>query len=562
MNPPPAQPFQHQQNLYLAGQRLAVIDVGSNGIRLLAVELQNEHAWSVLAEERATARLAEGQSRQKELCPQSMARAVDAIGRFKARCDNLGCTVHAFATAAVREATNREDFLALVKDRTGLDVATITAQEEGKFTYAAVAQRFDLSHGHHAVVDIGGGSVEVVFSRDGVIMQNSSMPLGAVRLTEAFGSGREDHRSLRRHIDRTLEQSVAAPESIPGMLVGCGGTFTTLLTLSAAARGVLLERSSPALRTLGPISRSQVREVLDRLRAMPLADRLRVPGLPPDRADIVVAGLTVVERLMKHLGVSVVHANPGGVREGVLARKVRDRAMEQEGPGSHEERLVASARNLAERCHYDRAHSEHVAALAAKMYDSMKRKGMIPRLDTERHERAVLESAAILHDVGMLVSYKQHHKHSATIVRHADLAGWDTRFQEVLALLCRYHRRKGPSERHASYAALPETDRSLVSRLAAILRVADGLDRSHAQCVTDVGARTQDGSIMLEVDSEGGTDAEVAAAHSKSDVLASVTGKRVQVVPRAMQRSHTHPDAGEVVVRRPARGAGTPNGHA
>ncbi len=555
--PPTQEPA--QQNLFLAGQRLAVIDVGSNGIRLLAVELNDERSWNVLAEERATARLAEGQGKRRELCPQAMARAVEAIHRFKARCDSLGCVAGAFATAAVRDAVNRADFISLVKDRTGLDLVTISALDEGRYTFGAVARRYDLSHGTCAVVDIGGGSLEVVLSQRGVVVQNSSMPLGAVRLTEAFGgaegAGRNRFADLKRHIDRTLARGVKRPRGVPGLVVGCGGTFTTMLTVGAAMRGVLIHRNSPALRSLGPVSRAQLREIIDHLRSMSLADRLRVPGLPPDRADIVVAGLVVVERLMKHLGVSHIHANPGGVREGLLTRMVRERAEDMSERASRDDRLVASARRFAEGCLYERDHSEHVAALAVLLYDECVRQaGLVPRLGTVPHERAVLEAAGLLHDVGIMVEYRRHHKHSATIVRHADLPGWDARLQEVLAQLCRYHRRGAPGVRHRAFASLNGADRALVRRLSGLLRVADGLDRSHAGVVHDVRIRTKGDRLVIDAVTAGDADAELRAARVKSDVLGEAAGRRLNIQRAAPSPQASLSDRGEVVVRR--QGAG------
>lgn len=573
--PEPAQRAHHeghrneQPNLFLAGERLGVVDVGSNGIRLLAVELIDDRSWNVLAEERATARLAQGQGKSKSLCTEAMARAVEAIHRFKLRCEALRCPVRAFATAAVRDASNRADFLSLVKDRTGLDVSVISALDEGRYTYAAVARRHDLSHGLCAVVDIGGGSLEVVLSIDGVIVQNSSMPLGAVRLTEAFGTAdvldEHSYKRLTRHIDRELSEQVPAPGShgAPHMVVGCGGTFTTMLTLGAAMRGVIIERNSPALRTLGPVTRPQLRELITRLRTMSLADRLRVPGLPADRADIIVAGLTVIERLMKHLGVSQIHANPGGVREGLLTRIIRERMCELDPHASRDERLVTSARAFAEACRYERGHSEHVAALATRLYDRLLALEVVPRLGSDPHERALLESAAVLHDVGIKVEYKRHHKHSATMVLHADLPGWDTRMQEVLAQLCRYHRRAAPSAEHRAFQSLPERDRALVLRLCAILRVADGLDRSHAAVVRDVSVRRDGRRLVIHAAAESDATTEVRAAMGKAGVLEAVTGRRVVIrqTPGTGVPATAGAWLGEIVVRPSPAGANGSAGH-
>jgi len=310
-------------------------------------------------------------------------------------------------------------------------------------------------------------------------------------------------------------------------MVGCGGAFTTLLTLAAASRGVLIDRSSAALASLGPVARTQVKGLINELRRMTLEQRLRVPGLPSDRADIIIAGLTAIERLMKHLGVSQVHVHPGGFREGLLLRMIDQEIAERARAGSETSGadLVRTARELAVRCGYERAHSEHVARLALSLYDQFRDESdLIAGLGSAKGERALLEAAAVLHDVGMVVEYKRHHKHGQTIIRHADLNGWSARQVEILAALARYHRRAVPSLEHPEFEAMTEPERGVVRRLAALLRVADGLDRSHSQGVQGVQLRFGHGCVHLEVRAEAEPSVDLKAARKKSDLLAAVTG--------------------------------------
>ncbi len=565
-----------------AARRFGVIDIGSNSIRLFIVELNEnstdrfsgEQPWTVLSEERAMTRLAHGASDKKQLASESMAQSVEAIGRFVAIAGTFGVrfpALRAFATAAVRDATNSKDFLSLVRDRAGIGIEIISGTEEGKFAFQSVARAFDLSQGRCAVVDIGGGSMEVVFSHDGVITGSSSMPLGAVRLTEQFG-GAEDAagerwKELRDHCERVIARSVPAGRGVgedvpPHMLVGCGGTFNTLATLAAAARGVLINRNSPALRELGPVTRAQLRALTSQLRALPLADRLRVPGLPSDRADIIVSGLTSVERLMKHLAVGHIHTHAGGVREGLLLKVIADasrpgrfairtatktRMAIQDEDALRElcAEMMKDARTLAQRCKYEQAHSEQVARLSLSIYDSLMRArprherqrgremgalrgwGMVGAL--EPFERTILEAAGVLHDVGIMVEYRRHHKHSETIVRHADLAHWSDRDRELLAQVCRYHRRSEPSERHEAYAKLSDADQHIVQRLASVLRVADGLDRSHAQVVKSVVLKHERDVLRVEAVANGAARDERKAAASKGTMLEKLLGVSLEV---------------------------------
>ena len=534
-----------QANLWIGGTRLAVIDIGSNSIRLLAVELVDEKSWRTLAEERAMTRLAQGLSATGEINAEAMARSLEAIVRFKAVAEKQGCAlVRAFATAAVREATNRDDFISLVKDRTGITLELVSALDEGKLTHRSVARVLDLHEGTAAVVDLGGGSLEVVFSHGGVITGNTSMPLGSVRLTEAFGgaeacAGRR-YSEMRKHAAGLIRKRVRKPDSPPTIMVGCGGNFTSLLTLAAASRGVLLDRNSPALTSLGPVSRAQVRTMLDELRAMSLEQRLRVPGLPSDRADIVVAGLATIEQLMKHLGATQLHVHPGGFREGLLMRVVeemlRERTRDAAVPGDEEE--LGVVREFARACSYPRAHCEHVATLALSLYDQLVRgSDLIKGLGSDRSERMMLEASCVLHDIGVLVEYDRHHKHGALMVRHAELRGLTARQIEVLACLVRYHRKREPTVRHAEFEALSETDRALVRRLSGLMRVADGLDRSHAQNVRSVHVRFGADGATIEVDSRSDASADIEAALDKAGLLESVMGTRLRIQPTAHEPS-------------------------
>lgn len=526
-------PAPAQAQLFLAGQRLGVIDIGSNSIRLLLVELIDERHWNVLAEERAMTRLAHAIDDTGEITSEAMARSVEAITRFKAQCDRHQAQCRAFATAAVRDAANQRDFLSLVKDRASLTIEIISELDEGRLTYRSVARAHDLSHGLASVVDIGGGSLEVVTSVDGVLTSVTSMPLGAVRLTEHFGGSEvvagSRYQDLKRHCDEAINEHVPRSETPPSIVVGCGGTFNTLLTLAAAARGVMIDRGSPAMRELGPIPREQIAQLIKQLRKLTLAQRLRVPGLPSDRADIVIAGLCAIERLLKHLRVDRVHGYPGGVREGLLLRWIDELRDERSQANATSEQVLREVRTFAARCRYERAHSEHVARLAVALFDQFHSESdMIPRLGEEPMERTLLEAAAVLHDVGMLVAYSSHHKHSARMIHLADFTTLSQRQRTLVALIARYHRRVVPKARHKAFAALTGKDQQIVRRLAAILRVADGLDRTHAGVVQSVSVRFARDGVRLIAQAQADASEELRAATQKGDLLAEVLGVKVR----------------------------------
>lgn len=500
-----------QRSLFVSGERLAAIDVGSNSLRLLAVELVDERSWRVLEEERAMTRLAHGLSATGMLSPEAMATSLEALVRFKSTCDRLGVRLcRAFATAAVREASNSADFRSLVLDRTGLSLEVISDRDEGRLVHRSVARAFDLSIGRCIVADIGGGSLEVVVSDGGVIVANESMPLGAVRLTEQFGGAEAAagarFNDMKQTASRMIKKRVHTQGEPPSIMIGCGGTFSTLMTLAVAARGVLIDRNSTALTTMAPVSRQQIKELIAHLRSISLAQRLRVPGLPSDRADIIIAGFCVVERLMKHVGATHMHVHPGGVRDGLVLRVIEELLATRLGVGrdAGPEARVAGVRTFAYRCRFERAHSEHVAGLALMLFDQFATtSSLVPGLGSDPRERELLHAAALLHDVGVLVSYERHHKHSQVMILHGDLPGFTPREINVIAEVARYHRRAEPSEKHRTFAALSNSDRALIARLAAILRVADGLDRSHTQNIATAHVRFSGKAITIEADCRG-----------------------------------------------------------
>ncbi len=474
-------------------RRLAAIDVGTNSIRLLVAEAHPDGSYRVLDDEKEITRLGRGLGETGVMSAASMEHTVHAVERMKRIA--MGYGVHAMravGTSACREARNRDAFIEMLRARTGIALEAISPHDEARLAYLSAAHSFDLRGLAAAVVDIGGGSTEIVLSAGGVTEQIYSLPLGAVRLTERFGGPEESagrqFKRMRRHIRRVVSDAAGSPPLAPQVVIGTGGTFTTLAN-------VLIHREhgplGPSLWDRGvpghEAHRSDVRHLLDRLRRMPLRDRTRVPGLPAERADIIVAGLAIVERVLKHLDVNVVRVHDRGIRDGLVIQMAEEifPPAARIGGGTPGDQPMRAVRRFAEACRYESAHSEHVTRLALSIYDQLAEREEVP--DRERAaERRLLEAAGVLHDCGYLVNYSRHHKHSYHLIVHSDIAGFTRREVEVIANVARYHRQAEPKRDHPNYAALSREDRALVQRLAGVLRVADGLDRTHTQNVRGV----------------------------------------------------------------------------
>ena len=506
-------------------RRIAAIDIGSNSIRQIVADVSTGGGIQVVDEMKAAPRLAAGLVESGQLDEDAMVRAVEAIARMATLARQLGAErVEAVATSAVRDAANGDDFVHRVERDTGLRVRVLDGEEEARLSFRSALAHFDLGSGRAVVADIGGGSLELVLSVDGVIERIASLPLGAVRLTERFlsdGSTRPKVlRALRREVRAQLRPHLPVRDWRGAPLIGSGGTFTNLAGLSLTRQGIFTARSVHAAR----VARGDVEHLLEMLHSMTPDERREVEGLNSDRADIIVAGLAVVAEVMARLEARDVQVSRYGIREGILLEAARVRPVIAD-PGEARERSV---RELAERSHYEVPHATNVQRLALRLFDSLG-----ARLGAAPVERALLADAALLHDVGYHISYDRHHKHSYHLIVHAELLGVQPADQIVIANVARYHRGAPPKKKHRNYGALDRELRRCVRRLSAILRVADGFDRGHTGAVKSLRVRWLQRALRITPeasDPRASLRLECWGAHRKSALLAKLAGVPVEIV--------------------------------
>jgi exopolyphosphatase/guanosine-5'-triphosphate,3'-diphosphate pyrophosphatase len=505
--------------------RLAAIDIGTNSIRCVVAEIGGDGSYRVLDEEREMTRLGHDLFRRGRLAAEPMERSYTALAKMKAIVDGFQVSeLRAVATSAVREAANGRAFCREVRRRCGLHIEVISPEEEAQLALQSALQHVDLTGRSAAVVDIGGGSVEVVLAAGAVVDQLYTLPLGSVRLTEAYGSaeqmGRRRWNRLRRAIDRVLDERLGDPPFFPDVMIGSGGTFTNLADM------VESEREEPDRdRHQRALTRADVVHLMHRLRGIPLDMRRAVPGLNPQRADIIVAGAAVVARLARRLGTQQIVVNPGGLRGGLLLSMIAERTA---GGGSDPVRpkdRLESVRVFARKCQSGMRHCEHVARLAGQVFDGMRGPFALPP-----EGREILMAAALLHDVGYLINHAKHHKHAYHLIQHAELQGWTAREVELIANVARYHRKAAPKKRHPNFARLDRPDRRLVRHLAAILRVADGLDRTHTQRINAVGVEVGRGRARLVLAADADPQVERWDADRKAGLFARVFGSAPALV--------------------------------
>ncbi|HEY6760423.1 MAG TPA: Ppx/GppA phosphatase family protein [Baekduia sp.] len=491
-------------------RRIAVCDLGSNSFRLV-VFTAAEGWWRRTDEIHEPVRIGAGLAETGRLAPEGIARGLATAEVFAHFCEAMGITeIDAVATSAIRDATNANEFL----DHVALPVRVLTREEEARAGYLAAVNSSTLSDG--AVLDLGGGSMQLVRVASRHARELGSWPLGAVRMTERFGLGegvpsRKQLRALREHVAQELEDAPWLRRS-GDRLVGIGGTVRNLAAAVQRAEGV------PEFGVQGfVVPRDELSELVERLAAMEPADRAKVPGIKYSRADLILAGAVVVEMVLELGDFSAIEATEAGLREGVFF----DNYLDGDPPLFDDVRR-SSVVNLALQYHMDTAHTDHVAKLALGLFDDTAAAGLHAG---DASERELLWAACVLHDIGMSVDYDDHHKHSRYLVLNSGLPGFSQREVAIIGQAVRFHRKGMPSV-GAFEKLLEPGDEAILDRCALFLRLAEDLERSRDQLVA---------SVVVEVD---GADEVRLALFADGDVRVArwAASREVELFRRALGR--------------------------
>lgn len=454
-------------------RKLGIIDLGSNSARLMVAHYAPGQAFKITDEVARRVRLSEGMAADNHLHPAAIKRALETLRMFQSFCAASGIKrIVPVATAAVRDAVNQAEFLEKVRKQTGLQFRVLSGEEEARLGAVGVINSLGLRDG--LVMDVGGGSAEVSAVRGGRFRRGLTAPLGAVRLTELYLGGDPvrpaDMNRLTDHLDTSFDLLDWMAVSTGGQFVGVGGTARALARIDRDGRGY------PLGLTHGyDLDLNRLEKLIDRLRGLTVNERVRkIPGLQADRADIILAGAMVIARAMRRAGAKHLVVCGQGLREGLLYQEF----LNQADPPLIRNLPEFSVLNLCRLYGYEQTHVEHVTRLSLALFDQLQKQH-----GYSDWERSLLWAAAQLHDIGTVVDYYDHHKHSAYIILNSGLPGYTHREIVLIALLCQYHRKGNPSlESYAEVCERGDTER--VKRLAALLRLAEYLDRSRSQTVT------------------------------------------------------------------------------
>lgn len=503
------------------GTRLRVggIDVGSNAIRFLAREVADDGTHRELEGERLAVRLGgDVFTRSRALTHETMDAGVAALGRIRRRIDDLGIVNYrAVATSAVRESRNGGEFVERVRRESGIHLETISGSEESHLVWLAVKNRVSLGPSRWLMMDLGGGSVEVsVVDRDGILWTESHT-LGSVRLLQAFEEEEEskDYQELLERYAHSLKVPTAVAEWNPVGVIATGGNIEALADLAGVPRG------DDGVSVL-PVD--DLRRVMNKLARLKVQERVKKLGLREDRADVIVPAAVVYERVAELAGAREILVPRVGLKEGLLL----DLTDELQNRSAHADRrdreIRAAAVSVGRRFHFDEAHAQQVALLSLALFDQLE-----PVHGLGGKERRLLLAGALLHDIGQYVSYRRHHKHSMYLIASADLPGLSPEDLRIVALLARYHRRAEPRDAHPGYQEIGETGREVVRKLAALLRVADALDREHLARVSSITAKIGDDAVTLRLQIRGSVALEEWALWKKGSMFQKVYGKALRL---------------------------------
>ena len=489
--------------------RIAAIDIGTNSIHMIVVQVRPDRSFEVIDREKQMVRLGSGGLGGRALTEPAMTTALQVLSKFRRLAESNDVDeIVAAATSAVREADNGREFLTAVRQRTGIRVRVISGTEEARLIHRAAVYGVDVAGRPASVVDIGGGSVELTRGTASQVQVAHSAKIGVIRLTEQFVRtdpiAERDVRRMTKHINAEIVEPVAQIATLGfDRVIGTSGT---ILSLGALAVGDGLAVGSDALRNRR-ISIKQIRRLRREITSLTLANRLRIPGLDPRRADLAVAGVILLDTVLKALGAKELTLCDLALREGLALDYIRKNQARIATVEKYPDVRRRSVIELAERCNYWPEHSQQVARVALQLFDQTQTAhGLGDR------EREWLEFAALLHDVGVHISFGRHHKHSYYLVKNGDLRGFEPEEVEVIALVARYHRRGLPKRSHEGYGDLPNELRRAVKTLSAVLRVAESLDRSHQQSVKSLEIIAGGQDYLVRLTPAGDTELEVWAA--------------------------------------------------
>ena len=509
----------------IATELIGVLDMGASAIRLVVAEIDNKRNVRVIEEASRGVLLGRDTFSGGLIRSQTVDAALEALDGFREIMDGYGVRdVRAVATSAVREARNADMFLDRIQGRTGIRFEIINEAEESRLVYMAVRHALrrhaSLKSARTLLVEVGGGSTSLTLLRRGEPMRSGVYALGAVRLRQQLDLRRHTQELqvalLKRYIANVIEEiRLEIPLDRVSHVIAIGGDVRFV---AAQLTGTEPEAD------VREISRDQFLAFCDEVERMDedsLVDRFRLPAV---EAETLLPSLLIYRTLLSETTGARMTISSASLRAGVVldAAEPKNRVTAED----FEHQVLASAEALGHRYRFDRDHGHHVAMLATRLFDELRAEhGLGDR------ERLLLQVSALLHDVGIYVSLRAHHKHSQYILAASQIFGLSNEETAIVSNIARYHRRGLPQDTHVPFIALDRTDRLIVNKLGAILRLVNALDAEHAQKVRDVKLVRRGSNWMLALEGDADLTMEQLAATARSDMFAETYGRQLIIRP-------------------------------
>jgi exopolyphosphatase/guanosine-5'-triphosphate,3'-diphosphate pyrophosphatase len=480
---------------------------------MLAAETGPGVPTKILAAERQVTRLGAGVFQDGRIPAETMQFVCENLARMAQvyrKLEVIG--VRAVATSAVRDASNQQEFIQKASSALGTPVEIISGAEEARLIHLGVQASWPQPGKRILMVDVGGGSAELILSDDGALTEAFSKPLGAVRLTEVFLKSDPPAPLELHRMNESIEEKLAAPLRRIGKSP-CDRVIATSATAAAivcAVNRVGRSRREEADRLKASVA--EIRRFYRRVSQLDLSGRRKIQGIGPRRAELIIPGAAVFLKVLELFQQPALHYSAAGVRDGIIAD------LTARGVGRELSMLNREQRRVVEQMarHYgvDIPHARKVAELAHKLFEALQQVHRLPPALGK-----LLEASAYLHDIGHYVSDTAHHKHSYYLVAHSDMPEFTDSERQMIALLCRYHRRSMPAARHSPFQAFDADSRRAITFLTPLLRIADSLDRSHEQRVRALDVQLRNGGMQVAAKSAVDLDLELWAVERIADAF-------------------------------------------
>ena len=517
--------------LNATGHVVGLIDLGTNSVRLFVVRINENKSYTILNQHKIMVRLGEGEFVKQRLKNEAMERTILVLGRFAEMARNLGAEeIFAVATSATRDAENRDFFLERVRNEAGIDLKIISGLEEARLIYLGIVSGMHLGDKTALFIDIGGGSTETIVGGQAEYFHLDSLKLGAVRLSSLFflpeetgPVSSERYALLQQYIRNASLRSVQRiREFTLDLVVGSSGTLETLVELASRQGGKKNKHAPSGKETADRIiSYKQLDELIRLLCSLPLEARRRLPGMTPERADIIIAGAAIIHTLMEDLKLEHIQVSSRSLRNGLLV----DYLMR--GTWGYLDSVFSvreqSVLQLARSCGFHEEHSRHLGELCMQLFESGIQTGLHSLGDEARE---LLYYSALLHDIGLFLSFSNHHAHSHYIIRNVELLGFHDKEIAVMAALAYYHRKRSPKKKDPQFETLDRESQCLVFTLSMFLRMAESLDRSHHKYVHKVRFVREKKALLLKIKADEGYQLEIWALEEHQRYFVKTFGER------------------------------------